>query len=337
MPLSRRNQDRRPLGETRPPRCSEEHRDRSFDLASHKSMVEGPGVARTSLLGSSILYDSEPFFVQSGGTHVTTLAAWVSISNPRPSACYLVSDSRISWPDGGGWNSGQKLFASRRFPDVFGYCGDVQFPTLALHQAVDFLDRGLLVAGNASSPQRHRRVAAELSEAYRSYPAHIAEPSTIVHFARDGEDSRSQFYSWRLDWSRSSPIKSTEIDLPTTSVLGLTLGSGWKVLVHRSEEWKKSQGRTARGVFSSFCDAISSGEDPRSGGPPQLAGLYTSGVGRMFGVIVDARRYVAGNVVTDDADFDEIEWRNNLFERMNPRTLKRLDGAQPQPRPKTQT
>jgi hypothetical protein len=259
------------------------------------------------------------------------------MSNPLPSACYLVSDSRISWPNEAIWNSGQKLFASRRFPDVFGYCGDVQFPTLALNQVVDLLDWGVLVSAGASSTERHQKIAEALSNAYQSYPAHIAEPSSVVHFARDAEGKHSQFRLWRLDWSKSSPIKSTELELPSTSVLGLTLGTGWKVLVHRNEEWKKSQGRTARGVFSSFCDAIESGEDPRSGGAPQLVGLYTSGVGKMFGVIVGGVRYVAGNVVMDDTALDEIEWRNNLFERMNPRTLKRLEGAQQQPRPRGQS
>jgi hypothetical protein len=53
----------------------------------------------------------------------------------------------------------------------------------------------------------------------------------------------------------------------------------------------------------------------------------------MFGVIIDGRRYLAGAAVPDDANVDRFEWRNNLFERMDPRTLLRLDGAQQQPRP----
>jgi hypothetical protein len=264
---------------------------------------------------------------------VTTLAAWVSVDSRRPSACYLVSDSRISWPDGSGWNFGQKLFVSSRFPDLFGYCGDVQFPTLALRQIVDRVDQGLLLSTDASAAERHRRIADELRTAYHNYPAHGSEPCTVVHFARDGEGNRANFSLWRLDWSKSSAMQSTHLELPTSSVVGLTLGSGWKVLIHRNEEWKKAQGRTARGVFGSFCDAISSGEDPRSGGPPQLVGLYPGGAGRLFGVIIDGKRYLAGAEVPDDANVDRFEWRNHLFERMDPTTLKRLDGAQPQPRP----
>lgn len=265
---------------------------------------------------------------------MTTLAAWVSVDSRRPSACYLVSDSRISWPKGSGWNSGQKLFVSSRFPDVFGYCGDVQFPTLALRQSLDRVDQGLLLSDSALAWERNRILAEDLGRSYRGYPAHVSDQSTIVHFARDGEGRGANFSLWRIDWSKSSPIQSTQLELPASSVLGVTLGSGWKVLIHRNEEWKKAQGRTARGVFSSFCDAVSSGEDPRSGGPPQLVGLYPSGAGRLFGVIVDGQRYLAGTAVPHDANVDQFEWRNNLFERMDPRTLRRLDGAQPQPRPR---
>ncbi len=265
---------------------------------------------------------------------MTTLAAWVSVDSRRPSASYLISDSRISWPAGSDWDFGQKLFVSSRFPDIFGYCGDVQFPTLALRQIVDRIDQGLLLPASALAPERNRRISEELRKAYSGYPAHGAEQSTIVHFARDGEGSDANFSLWRIDWSSSSSIQSVQLELPTSSVLGLTLGSGWKVLIRRNEEWKEAQGRTARGVFSSFCEAISSGEDPRSGGPPQLVGLYPRGTGRLFGLIIDGHRYLAGTAVPDDANVDQFEWRNNLFERMDPRTLQRLDGAQPQPRPR---
>ena len=268
----------------------------------------------------------------SGTTLMTTLAAWVSVDSRRPSACYLVSDSRISWA-AGNWDSGQKLFVCSRFPDIFGYCGDVQFPTLALRQVLDRVEQGLLFLSNADSEQRNRTICEELERAYSNYPAHGSEVSTILHFSRDGTGKAANFRLWRIDWSRASPIRSTPLKLPDSSVLGITLGSGWKVLIDRNEEWKKAQGRTARGVFSSFCDAIASGEDPRSGGPPQLAGLYPSGSARLFGIVIGDKRYLAGAPVPNDANLDEFEWRNCLFERVDPRTLRRLDNAQPQPRP----
>jgi hypothetical protein len=255
------------------------------------------------------------------------------VDSQRPSACYLVSDSRIFWPTG-HWDAGQKLFVSSRFPDIFGYCGDVQFPTLALRQVVDRIEQGILFASDADSERRHRTVCAELERAYSDYPAHPTDQSTILHFSRDGTGKAANFRLWRLDWSKASALRSTSVKLPETSVIGVTIGSGWRILIDRNEEWKKVQGRTARGVFSSFCDALASGEDPHSGGPPQLAGLYPSGSGRLFGTILGQERHLAGAPVPDDANVDDFEWRNCLFERMDPRTLRRLPGAQRQPRPR---
>jgi len=157
------------------------------------------------------------------GAHaMTTLATWVSVDSRRSSACYLVSDSRISWSgQQASWDSGQKLFVSSRFPDIFGYCGDVQFPTLVLRQIIDRVDQGLLLADNATAFQRNQTIAEELNKAYHGYPKHPEFQPTIVHFARDGEGSGHIFSLWKLDWSRSSPVQSIPIELPTSSVLGV--------------------------------------------------------------------------------------------------------------------
>jgi hypothetical protein len=109
---------------------------------------------------------------------MTTLAAWVSVDSQRPSACYLVSDSRISWATG-AWDFGQKLFVCSRFPDIFGYCGDVQFPTLALRQVLDRFEQGLLLPSAADSAHRNRTVSEELEAAYGNYPAHGSGLSTV--------------------------------------------------------------------------------------------------------------------------------------------------------------
>ena len=196
------------------------------------------------------------------------------------------------------------------------------------------MDQGLLFASNADSALRHESIRVELQTAYRDYPAHPETSSTILHFSRDGVGKHAIFRLWKVDRSRSSGVRSTSLDLPKCSVIGETAGSGWKILINRNEAWKKSQGRTARGVFSSFCDAIESGEDPCSAGPPQLVGLYPSFNARMFGIVWHGNRYLSGKLAPDGSVWDNFEWRNSLFERMDPRTLARLDGVQPQPRPR---
>lgn len=265
---------------------------------------------------------------------MTTLAAWASVDQRRISACYLISDSRISWSTGCGWNAGQKLFVSNRYADIFGFCGDVQFPTLALRRVIDLLDSGCLFPEETPASERNQVIAEQLRIAYQDYPAHVEQPSSILHMARDGVGGQAEYYLWRLDWSRSSSIVSTHLDLPTASVLGVTRGSGCRVLENRNEDWKRAQGRTSRGIFSSFCDSIASGEDPRTGGAPQLVGLRPHGSGRLFGIVIGQVRYLAGGVVPEAAELDKFEWFNHLFERTDPRTLERLPGAQRQPKPK---
>ena len=264
---------------------------------------------------------------------LTTLAAWISVDSRRPSACYLVSDSKITWPTGAQWDAAQKLFVAEKSPDIFGYCGDVQFPTLALRQVVEQADRGLLFAEGASSSIRQMAISDALSAASAAYPAHGDKASTIVHFSRDGEGRDARFRLWRIDWSKTNPLSSVELALPTESVLVVSLGTGSRALVERNNDWRRVQGRTARGIFSSFCDALSGGTDPHSGGAPQLVGLYPRWNGLTFGIVFDGRRFMAGTEVQAIANVHPFEWRNDLFERVDPLSLARLQDAQPQPKP----
>lgn len=290
-------------------------------------VVEAPGAARR-------VKNSSPIILVNLDRAMTTLAAWVSVDSEKLSACYLMSDSRITWPDA-HWDAGQKLFVSTRFPDVFGYSGDVQFPTLVLRTAIDRLDQGLLVTNDSDSTTRHKAICHEMGRAYRSYPAHSGSLSTILHFSRTGTGKYARFKLWKLTWSRDLALRSTPLDLPTTSVIGETAGSGWRVLVRRNADWREAQGRTARGVFGSFCDALDSHGDPMSSGPPQLVALYPSFPARMFGIVWNNARFLAGAPVGDSAQLDAFEWRNHLFERVDPQTLQRLSGAKRQPKPTT--
>jgi hypothetical protein len=76
---------------------------------------------------------------------MTSLAAWVAVDSRATSSFYLVSDSRISFAHGKPpFDSARKLFASSRYADLFGYCGDVDF-------AFSVLDRVLLTNSQFSA------------------------------------------------------------------------------------------------------------------------------------------------------------------------------------------
>ena len=78
---------------------------------------------------------------------------------------------------------------------------------------------------------------------------------------------------------------------------------------------------------------MKSGGDPRSGGAPQLVGLYREGAARSFGVIFNNERYLFGLPVNLDAEWENVEWRNELFERCNAESKTVLEGAQRHSRP----
>jgi hypothetical protein len=152
-----------------------------------------------------------------------------------------------------------------------------QFPTLALRQVVEHADHGLLYGPGATASDRHEAITAALTAAYNCYPVSKMKTCTILHFGRDGEAGQSRFRLWRMDWSHTHPCMNRELDLPIESVLAESLGSGSHVFIERNDRWKDAQGRTARGVFSSFCEAIASGKDPYSGGLHSWSACIRSG------------------------------------------------------------
>jgi hypothetical protein len=98
-------------------------------------------------------------------------------------------------------------------------------------------------------------------------------------------------------------------------------------------KWEESHaGGTSRAVFSAFCDSLQSGNDPLSGGPPQLIGLWRKSPPQTFGVIWQGRRYFYGLEASAPATQDGVRWFNELSEVCDAETLARKEGAQPRPR-----
>ena len=62
---------------------------------------------------------------------------------------------------------------------------------------------------------------------------------------------------------------------------------------------------------------LTSGEDPNSGGAPQLAGIYRHGGGRHFGIVHCGRKYYRG-IESPSLDLPDLQWKNELFETAIP-------------------
>jgi hypothetical protein len=85
---------------------------------------------------------------------MTTLISWIGVDSRKPSSLYIASDSRLSWASSDAyWDRGRKVFSSKRLPHIWGYCGDVLYPSLALGQIIAAVDNSNLLSFRGRSHQ----------------------------------------------------------------------------------------------------------------------------------------------------------------------------------------
>lgn len=268
---------------------------------------------------------------------MTSLIAWVAADSRGPSSLNIATDSRITWSVDGSlshyWDRGRKVFASASKPLIVGYVGDVLFPNLVIPNILDRIDRSVFRSDGAlldgfTSAVRHE---------WRGYPASERRGMSIYLGFRSGVGMSAAFRLRKLVYKSggSGEWQTAEIPVPSSPSTWLVIdGSGRSAVEGALKQWQAgSAANTSRAVFSGFVDAVVSGIDPKSGGAPQLAGLYRIGTGRLFGIVHQDERYFAGARLLGDEAVDGIEWRNALFERTDGRTRLRLPGAQAQARP----
>lgn len=267
---------------------------------------------------------------------MTSLIAWLGVDSRGPSSFYLASDSRITWtPSNGSWDCGQKLFCGVDYPDLFGYAGDVVFPFIFLSQAIRLLPIRGSAAALLTAQERHETFLKMAVEALHLYPPERRNTFSFLHCVREHGGMASQFHLWRTDWSTLSGWTDSKVEMPAKSALVGALGSGEPAIISEDRRWRATGiGGTSRAVFGSFCDALNSNQDLKSGGSPQLVGLYRKGNGNHFGIIHRQQCFVSGLPVSSKAAAGmAIEWRNHLFELCDPSSMSRASGAQRHARP----
>ncbi len=258
---------------------------------------------------------------------MTSVAIWAGVDTHGVASVYIASDSRITWGVSHHWDQGRKVFACNLKSHIFGYWGDVLFPALALPLIADRIDRGLLAN---TDNDWHNDVSQAIRRLWSDYPVNERRDLGLVHGFRIGDGTQCLFSLAITTYERLSDTWQTrQIPMPTESALLEVAGSGTKAVRRSHELWQSSHAaNTSRAVFSAFCDYISSGVDPNTGGAPQLVGLYRIGPGRLFGIVHTDQRYFAGAALTGADALEGIEWRNHLFERVDAATKRRLRGAQ---------
>jgi hypothetical protein len=261
---------------------------------------------------------------------MTSLVAWVGRDSRSLSSAYVATDSRISWQQHSTWDRGCKTFASRAFPDIFGYVGDVLMPATALSQFVVALDAGAY--GDPEADQRLSMLAALIEAQVGELPSIGRVPFQVVHIARVGEGMKTRFRVGMTEFGTHSGTRHEVLEAPDASAKLLILGSGTDAVGERLGKWQRSEvAGTSRAIFGAFASSVGAGADPMTGGPVQLVGLRRKGSGRVLGVWHEGGRYVAGACVPWlDANAD-LEWFNERFERCDGQTGELIGQRQPVP------
>jgi hypothetical protein len=258
---------------------------------------------------------------------MTSIAAWAAVDSRGASSVYIASDSRITWKTDESWDQGRKVFASNASPHIFGYLGDVLFPALAIPTILNRID-------HSPPPTAGGGRTVDLEQAFRilwqDFPASQRRDLGILHAHRVGDGLSSQFMIDVLAYdAQREAWTSSDVPMPERSSFLRIEGSGARTVREASALWQASSSAgTSRAVFSAFCEAIATGGDPRSGGAPQLVGLYRQGPGRQFGMIYHGQRYLDGSRLAGTEVPVDLEWRNELFERVDVVTKRRLSVAQ---------
>lgn len=264
---------------------------------------------------------------------MTLLLSFLGVDPRGPASVYIASDSRITWGTLGKWDYGRKVFGFRNHPDILGYCGDVLFPSQVLSQIIDIGDEGLLFGENASCKDKFEAIKEKIIQIFQSYPhkSIMGDYLGILHASRD---CNKKFFCHLIEWKRNKGWSGKEAKFKDHSDKLMVLGSGKKEFLDKFEKyWESENRKTSRAVFHCFCDTLFDIKDEYCGGTPQLIGLYRIGNSRSFGIIKSQKRYLLGVDISNLKNFNNIEWRNELFERCDGSSMKILKGAQRQPNP----
>ncbi len=268
---------------------------------------------------------------------MTTLIAWIALDSRGPSALYFASDSKVSWSGGSTReNSCRKVFASRAHPHAIGFYGDVPFATHVIDQVLNLIDHGLVFSPGDSSEIQHQRVAEAIKGMHASGFGIAPRKVSILHAIRTVRGNYSRFRIWQLSFDGLS-WRDVEITIfyDRSNLIG-AWGTGEGAIRSAYDKWFRSgQSGTSRTIYSALCDALQLEEDTQTGGAPQLVSIRRDATcADCIGSIYRGRRYFMGSQIEpkDSIDLNVVEWRDELFNRIDGNTMTQLHGSQKQVR-----
>jgi hypothetical protein len=269
---------------------------------------------------------------------MTLIASFVGVDSkspkPKPASICIISDSRISWGDRTHFDHGRKVFGCKNFPDIFGYCGDVLFPSIVLNQIVDLADYGLLFEPHFTCEQKFQAVFKKLVQSFNNYSTKVDSiTSNSFQILYATRDHGKNFYYKKMEWRKEIQTWIGEVvEFKDHSDKLFVLGSGRDEFLEKFRRYAEAENqKTSRAVFHCFTDTLINIKDKYCGAPPQLVGLYRIENAKFFGIIHNGKRFLHGVPVDDLINLNNVQWRNQLFEVCDGVTMKIKKNAQRQP------
>lgn len=254
---------------------------------------------------------------------MTTLICWCGLDSRGPSSLYVATDSRFSYPPAFTWDNGRKISVSTHEPAILAFAGNVTF------------GQNLLLASNIPTLSDDE-LEIKLSELSYGFPFGALNGTVFVFARRIGSGMKSNFIVTAHEYLDGSwNIKNHPIPTENSDIV-CAYGSGKSIALRELRKWvgQDVSGRTSRSVFSSFCDALKSGQDRQTGGAPQLAAIYRKGPANEIGIIWNNELHLGGLSPPSNIELASFQWHNDLFEVCDPGTLLRRTSAQPHARRK---
>ncbi len=285
---------------------------------------------------------------------MTSLICWFAVDSRAIASLYIASDSRITATDGRVLSdTARKVFACRKRPDIFGYCGNADAPPRVLAEWISALD-SRTVAGDETGWHRAQFLVERLNHALPLRDGHLYGQTKVVYASRDGDGYTKAAFAvfeisvvngrWdyrTLDHSKATKEKEDPDELTRLDVV-FAEGTGARAVQDWRERWKQyhssevarlelggtTRASTSRGVFSALCSALRFANDLRSGGAPQLAVIHQERAARSLGVIWNNQRFFEGRPqLESEAVALDTKWHDKLFQRCDPTTMQALEEA----------
>lgn len=272
---------------------------------------------------------------------MTTLVAWVSYKNKKPTTLTFASDSRLSWgKNGPKWDYGRKIYWCKSSPDLFGYSGDMVTQSTIISHVCDLLDYSAIKASNATGEEKHQMFVALIQTAVAAQAGLKIGKLSTLHGQRMTEGDGPAFRLWRTEYDPQTncwcdeelrfecndDIKN-EHDAPGDAFAS---GTGANKFWNNWREKQKSQGKNSPVVFRSLMATIEGKEDPYTGGHPQIVRLGLTGNASPVGFWSASERVVCGMPLGELGAAGQIEWTDREFNFSRPDADEIKSGARRQ-------